>query len=222
MTQSNPVTIEATSFPIPSETPETFYRALIAGVLTPGVIPPDGVTDWDIVTDWDVKKGKGINDATLTNKGNDPPTGKIKYQVWRKGYGGDPNDFDEDDSFVTMLLAAQEKGDALDITHPFVNQARVEAVVTKKIGQLKDEGGGLFTRTIEFLKWVEQPKTVGTGTPSGASDKMAAFNKALQHNLDVAKGIIDQGNDPNAALKKEFEDKVKEAQEAPEDDGAFF
>lgn len=201
MTQSVPSTITAATFPVPQLNPEAFARATIGGVLTPGAIPKGGVADWAIISDWDVKKGKGQKDAIITDKGDPPPTGKIKYQVWRYGVNGDPNDFADDEAFVLMMLAARKNKQALDIVHPIVNQLEVTSVVAKSIGQLVDESGGLWTRTIEFLKWVPQTTDAG-GTPTTANDKNQNDPNATQEQ---------QTNDPNAALKQEFSDKLNEA-----------
>lgn len=184
-------TVTASAFPIPYDNPSAFYKATIGGVDTPGVIPPGGLEGWDLVFGWDAKAGKGLNDATITDKGDEPPTGKIKWQIWRRGTGNDPNDFADDDAFYTMLVDAKNNKKALDITHPIVNQARVTAVVPKVIGGLKDEGTGLFTRTVEFLKWVPQPTAATGGTPAGANNTPAPEQP----------GAEQQDNDPNAALR---------------------
>lgn len=202
MTTALPTTIAAVSFPVPMLNPEAFYRAKVGGILTPGVIPPAGVEGWALVFGWDVKKGKGANDATITDKGDEPPKGKIKYQVWRYGQNGDPDDFADDDAFVRMLISAKANHQALDLSHPIINQLTVSAVVPAEIGQLTDEGRGLWTRTIEFLKWVPQP-IASSGTPSGSNDK--------DPNDPNAQGTDPQPNNPNADREKEFTDKLNEA-----------
>jgi hypothetical protein len=212
----------AGSFPIPWKNPEVFYRAIVGGIATPGVIPPGGLSDWDIVADWDVKKGKGQNDAVITDGGDKPPTGKITYQVWRSGAGDDPDDFAEDDAFVAMVEKARADGKALDIRHPIINQMRVTSVVRAKLGQLTDLGGGLFTRTIEFLKWVEQPKPVtGGGTPVTALDRAREpldrlkgyFQGSSDSDGSDSTGANDVSpiDDVNEQKKKEFDDLADEA-----------
>lgn len=208
------------TFTSPADAPEYYYRAKIGGVYTPGVIPPKGITGWSLKTDYDVKKGKGADDATMTNTGTDPPKGKIKYQIWRNGTGDSgeddasvPNDHDDDDNFVTMLLAASAANKALDIVHPIVNQLKVSSVVVTEIGQKTDEGLGLWSREIEFQKWVPEPKAAG-GTPAAAQNKDDADPDADKPSADPIAGP----DGPNKQLYKEFSDKKDEAQNGGDDE----
>lgn len=198
------ITVDGSVNPI--ETPSAFYTALVGGVLLPGVIPPDGLEGWELLTDYEIKKGKGVDDATITDTGDPPPTGKIKTQIWRYGIAGDPNDFADLVSFNRMLRAARRAKKALDIVHPIVNAQEVTSVVVKSIGKLTAEGGGLYTVEYEFLKWVPQPKASG-GTPSGSQDK----------DKTAPDGSTEKEDDPNADAKKELEKKIQEAQQ-PDDD----
>jgi len=190
------------SFPVPMDNPELYYRATIGGVLTPGAIAKGGITGWGLETDIEVKKGKGANDATLTDTGDKPPTGTIKIQLWRRGEGDDPNDFDDWQAFFLMLRAARKAKKALDIVHPIINLQEVRSVLVKNIGALTDAGAGLWTVELELIKWVPDPPSAG-GTPAGSQDK--------DGNGPDDKASADK--DPNAALKQEFADKAAEAEE---------
>lgn len=197
------ITISAA--PNPLEQPEAYFRLKLGGVDLPGVIPPGGVSGWAIESNYDVKKGKGSDGATITDTGDPPPKGSVKTQLWRTGYGGDPNDFTDWTAFVVMLRAARKAKKALDVVHPIINACEVSSVVVTKIGQLTDEGGGLYTVELELLKWVPQPKAAG-GTPSSSQDK----------DKNKPDASSQKEPDPNADLKKEFADKAKEAQQ-PDD-----
>lgn len=203
----------------PLDNPEAFYTMKLGGVPLPGVIPPKGISGWSIKTDYDVKKGKGADDATETDTGDPPPEGKVKYQLWRNGtndLGEDdptvPNDFDDDENFVLMLRAARRNKSALDIVNPIINQCEVRAVVVKEIGQITDEGAGLWTRELELLKWVPSPKDDAGGTPSGT---FADENKNLFHHDPDSEGVVVPTN-PNAAREQALIDKTQEAKSAPD------
>lgn len=213
MADDSQITLDADSVVNPIDTPEAFYTCQVGGVQMPGVIGPDGFSGWELKSTYQVKKGKGVDGATITDTGDDLPTGKIKTQLWRNGVDGEgqddpnvPNDFDEDADFVRMLRAARRAKHALDIVHPIVNGQEVTSVVCTSIGALTYVGSGLWTREFEFLKWVPQPKAAG-GTPAGSQDK------------DSNKPDNDSGTktpDPLDAEKQELQDKIKEAQQ-PDD-----
>jgi hypothetical protein len=177
-------------FPAPSDYPELFYRCKIGGVLMPGVIPPNGISGWSLVTDHDVKKGKGADDATSTDTGDPPPKGTVKTQLWRKGVNDrgedDPNvphDFEEWDGFVKMLRQARRAKKALDIVHPIINQLEVTSVYVTKIGQITDEGKGLWTAELELEKWAPEPKDAG-GTADSSDSTMGGAFKNLEGGID--------------------------------------
>jgi hypothetical protein len=169
-------------FPAPSDYPELFYRCKIGGVLMPGVIPPNGISGWSLVTDHDVKKGKGADDATSTDTGDPPPKGTVKTQLWRKGV----NDRGEDDrTFPTTSRNGRLRQDApqarrakkaLDIVHPIINQLEVTSVYVTKIGQITDEGLGLWTAELELEKWAPEPKDAAA-RPTAPTARWAARSR---------------------------------------------
>jgi hypothetical protein len=210
MTTATPTQSVVATFVSPFAAPELYRRCKIGGIDNPGVIARGFPSDFDIISDYDVKKGKGSSGATITDDGDPPQTGKIKFLLWRHGQGDtgqpDPNvpdDFDDWDKYLKMLRAARRNKQALDIVHPIINQCEVSSVVFKRIGQLTEEGSnGLWSVTLECLKWVPQPTADG-GTPAGSRDKNPDDPNAQPTDPSP--------NDPNAALKQEFTDKLNEA-----------
>lgn len=204
---ATPTTATVGTFTAPSDAPELFYRCKIGGIDNPGVIARGGVSGWGIVSEYDVKKGKGADDATVTDTGDKPAKGKIKFLLWRKGVGDTgqddsnvPNDFDDWDNYVLFLRDARRNKQALDIVHPIINQCEVRSIVIEEIGQLTEEGAsGLWSAELSCLKWVDKP-AAGGGTPEGAKAEPGTENQTDPEPAD-----------PNAALKKEFADKAAEA-----------
>lgn len=197
------------TFTAPFEAPELYYRCKIGGVDNPGVIARGSPSGWGILSEYDVKKGKGADGATITDTGDPPPTGKIKFLLWRHGVNDTgnpdpsvPNDFDDWNKYVLMLRGARRNKQALDIVHPIINQCEVRSIVIKEIGQMTEEGGGLWSVELDCLKWVPQPVAAG-GTPGGSNDK--------DPNDPNAQPTDPNPNDPNAAAKQEFADLANQA-----------
>jgi hypothetical protein len=156
----------------PLTIPDFYGLANIGGVLTPGVIPINGVKGWKRSKDWDEKKAKGSSGATLTDQGEPLAKGSFTFHLWRRDI--DPPDFVDD--FVQWELlkgvlssSVGEHGkkiNALPVIYPLLNQLDITDVVVESIGQLENMGAGLWSVTIE-LREFRPPKPSG-GTPKAS------------------------------------------------------
>jgi len=160
------------SFVDPISVPGLIDIANIGGVLTPGVIAPDGIKGFERKRDWDVKKSKGSSGATITDQGAPPAEGTIKLLLWRRSF--DPPDFVDDFEDWETLRSVLDtaKGDkskvqALTVIHPQINQQGVTDCVVKSYTPLVNEGAGLWSVTITLLEFRKPKPTGGTPTAGG-------------------------------------------------------
>ncbi len=172
----------------------------LAGVDSPGVIPPGGITGFDREFSFDIKQGKGAIGATTTFTGQAPAEGTIKLQLWL------PAHFDAWTLFVKMLKIDPTKApaSALDIYHPSLVDLAIRAVQVKKITPLIHEGAGLYTVAITLIEYIPAKKTSAVSTASGSkgSDYTSKPSPGQQ---------VDQTID---ALEKEIKSLSKQAQQA--------
>jgi hypothetical protein len=149
--------------------PVTFSQALdvvnLAGIDTPGRAE---IGEWKRVNDYDVKVGKGTAGATITLKGQPPAKGSIKFYAWR------PDHFARWDTILPLLRwdpAKDKNKQAIGIFHPLLDDIGVSAVMPpESIGSWQHEGGLMFSRTIEFLEFVQPQAANIATTPAGATD----------------------------------------------------
>lgn len=190
----------------PTAARAAFRNFILAGTKSPGVIPRGGIDGFDLETDWQVKKGKGADDATMTDGGDNPPTGTIRIVLWRDGTNpGEPDDFADWTAFYQMLRAARKAKAALDILHPVVNSVEVTSVVVKKISPPKEVGPGKWEAAVTLQKWVPEPKPAG-GTPGGS-----AAGKGTADGNAPGEGSQAPSEDAQTDAEKELEQLADEA-----------
>lgn len=145
--------------PNPIQIPAIYEKAILAGVLSPGVCEVSGFArSWD----WDVKKAKGASGASATLQGEALAKGKIKFSLWL------PEHFESWASFRELLVRGQQqkKIEAVDVLYPSINDLGIFSLVVEEMGQLTREGKGLYSITVSFLEY-RPPKAAG-GSPGGA------------------------------------------------------
>lgn len=174
----------------------------LGGKQLPGIIPKGGITGWSRKTSWKVAKGKGSDGATLTDEGDDPPSGKVKLQfwtdeqlaAWEQTYG--------------MLRAARAAKTALDIAHPMINAQEVTSIVVEEIGVLTEIATGLWEVELSLIQWLPSPKPAG-GKPAGSATDQGGTPEGNGEGAGGAKGTVEE---EKTQAEKDFEYYAEEAQ----------
>jgi len=177
----------------PIDYPEAWDVIDVAGFQSPGVCE---VSRPKRDYNWDIKPGKGTKGATTTFVGQSPAKWSVKFKAWL------PRHFREWDEFLPRLKydPNRENKDAYDVFYPALADLDIRSATTESVGGWEDEGGGLYSRTVEFLEYLPPAKTSVVSTPNGSAD-----------------GDSDVGTQPDparVALQKERDRLASEAQGA--------
>lgn len=150
----------------PIEFPNDSSYVTIAGVNSPGVIAPGGITGFERQTEWDKKKGKGTGGATLTLVQFPPCEGSIEFLLWLPEHWTQWVDFRK-----ALKFTVQAKADnAVSIYHPSLVDINLSTVVVAKISPITQKGSSrLYSCTVEFIEWIPPPKKSVVKTPSKGS-----------------------------------------------------
>lgn len=149
----------------------SWIRAMLSGVSTPGTIGRDGMKGFKRKTGWDVKAGKGTAGATLTLKDAPPVEGIVTVQLFTD------QDFSDWDSFVSAVLAipvTDQQADGLAWYYAGHQSIGLTAVVVKYYEGPIHVGRGMYHGVFELLEWSPPPaasivKTVAATLPDGGS-----------------------------------------------------
>lgn len=163
--------------PNPIEDEELFNSIELGGVRSPGTVKLSGHDD---KTDWDVKAGAGQKGATMTRKGEVPPSFKAAF------YLADLEDIGAWPPFRDLIrstVAGTTK--ALDIYHPDLEANRIHSVVKGTIGGVVHDGKGGQTITVDFQ--VYAPPVKAGGSPSGSSSNAKAPDPNAAANAELAR-----------------------------------
>jgi hypothetical protein len=155
----------------PIDFAEAWDIATCAGVDSPGVIPPGGISGAKRTYKYDVKTGKGTAGSTTTFVGKPPSPFTIKFEAWT------PAHFSAWGSFLPLFKynTVSKVGQAFDIFHPSLADLDIKSVVVTDIGQWVSEGGGLWSRTIEFLEYFPASKKSIVSTPTGSKSTAPTY-----------------------------------------------
>jgi hypothetical protein len=149
----------------PFNFPTAWSHIVVGDMLSPGVIPPNGIQGFKRESEWDKKKGKGSKSATLTLVQVPPAEGSIKFLLWTKQH------FIDWGSFRTVLKYTPEKTPAqgVGIFHPSLADLDINAVVTKNITPIYHVGANLYEVTVDFIEFFPPPPVTITATPTTAT-----------------------------------------------------
>lgn len=146
----------------PLENPAEYDRIVIAGV-TSGLVE---VTGAERSFDWDAKKSAGSQGTTITYRGWDLATPKLKFKFWTAA---------QIDAFYQSIVPAiyydadKSEPQPYDVYHPALFANQIFWLVTKKIGDLIDEGAQLWTVTVETTEYRKATAKNATATPTTAN-----------------------------------------------------
>lgn len=117
---------------------------------------------------FDTKEGKGTAGAVSTLTGLPPAKGKVKFWAWMAQH------FADWDAFVALLKQYPTKGavNAAAIYYPTLADIDVVQVTTTEIENWQHEGGGYWSRSVEFLEYAPPPPVSVTSTPSTAVENV--------------------------------------------------
>lgn len=150
----------------PISNPQDYDYCEIDGEENPGIIAKGGVTGFKRETEWEVKKGKGTKGGTQTLSQLPPAKGSIKFLLWEDEH------FEAWDSSFRKRFKydpTKKTKNAVDIFHPILAKQEVHSVVTESIGPETDEGGGLWSITVELMEYLPEAKKTVTTTPNGST-----------------------------------------------------
>ncbi len=143
----------------------------IAGVSSPGVIPPGGISGAKRTYKYDVKTGKGTAGSTTTFVGKPPSPFTIKFVFWEEAQ------FDAWIAFLPLLKYDPTKkgkaAQAYDVFHPVLAELDIKSVVTTDIAGREHDGAGLYTVAVEFLEYAQASKASVVSTPKGSKSAPA-------------------------------------------------
>lgn len=151
------------TFIAPSDNGRLYEQMYVGGRLWSGLVEIEGC---DRIYEWQKQKAKGSSGAKLNFQGQDVPTIKLKFKLWK---GTDwltyVDYFDQWDKFESVfLITVDDKNpQAITIDHPQFARAGYRSVVVAKIGDLVYESAGLASITVEVIPFTK-PKPCG-GTP---------------------------------------------------------
>lgn len=133
---------------------------------------------------WDKKKAAGSQGQTITYRGWDLATPKLKFKFWTDA---------QITGFYTQLVPAitydaeKEAPKPYDIYHPKLLANEIIWLVTEKIGDLIDEGAQLWTVTVETTEYRQAKAKNTTSTPNTANQNQngKATKPTARDALDV-------------------------------------
>lgn len=145
----------------PINNPEAWDFVLIGGVQCPGRCK---VGEFKRANEWDIKKGKGSLGATVTYVSRPPAKGGIEFYLWL------PIHFQQWETFRPLFKYDPTKKavKAIDIYHPGLADIDVTSVVCEMIGNLQNDGMGLWTVKVDLLEYFPPPAKPAISTPQGA------------------------------------------------------
>jgi len=152
-----------------------WIQATLSGVPTPGTIARDGMRGFERKTGWDIKKGKGVQGATLTLKDAPPVVGSVTLQLVTA------QDFSDYDDFVEQVLSLSptaQSANGLSWYYPEHSAIGLTTVVVQHYTGPKNKGGGMYHATFELLEWSPPPavsivKTVAATSPDNPESVVA-------------------------------------------------
>lgn len=181
-------------FANPYLVPEDWDTLLLGGKETPGVAEVSGA---DRPYKIDEKDGPGTEGAILTYRGKRLAKFTVKLKFWLVT-GGDDDQLDEWDRFrPTLEQAANKKGvTALDVVHPALNDLGIKSVICDKIGQLVNEGKGLWSVTLSFIEYAPPKKGNATKTPSSSKTGTNGFPTLADPRELIIGQLLQQASKP--------------------------
>jgi len=111
---------------------------------------------------WDVKASSGSQGQTITYRGWDLAKPKIKFSFWTDEQ---IRAFYESIQAPIYYDAEKEAPKPWDVYHPKLFASQIYWLVTDSIGDLIDEGGQLWTITVETLEYRQAKAKNATSTP---------------------------------------------------------
>jgi len=143
--------------------PSNYDIITIAGITT--TTEANGkveVTNAERKFEWDQKKSAGSQGQTITYRGWGLAKPKIKFSFWRDEQ---IRAFYEQIQSAIYYDAEKEAPKPWDVYHPKTFASQIYWLVTESIGDLIDEGGQLWTITVETLEYRQAKAKNATSTP---------------------------------------------------------
>ena len=190
----------------PLQYPERWDTLELAGIVSPGVIPANGIRGFDRKSAFQMKAGKGVAGAALTRVQQPNAKGTVLFHL------GSVPDFYQADVFRAAAMSALDAPagqgggsfQALAISHPAFQDINITQVITDFVGPIKHAGKGLYTMEVGFTEWiaVQQQSVVATptqATQTGVRQPIAFTNTSnatpSQVALQIATGNAQQAGD---------------------------
>ena len=143
------VTVEVTD-----SAANSWCRAKLGGLSTPGTIPVGGLKGFRRKTGWDVKAGKGTKGATLTLQDQPPVRGTVTVQLIT------PQDFRDWDDFAENVLSidpSDQQAEGLSWYYPGHASIALSAVVVEEYSGIEYAGKGKYHATFDVIEWQPPP-----------------------------------------------------------------
>lgn len=139
---------------------------------------------------WDVKRSAGSQGQTITYRGWDLAKPKLKFKFWTD---------EQITAFWQQIVpvmyydAEKQNPKPWDIYHPKTFASMIFWLVTEQIGDLVDEGGQLWTVTVECLEYRQAKAKNATSTPEQSNNNQGG-NGTKPTALDAQDREIQQLN----------------------------
>lgn len=146
--------------------PGAFDVLVAAGQASPGVFKLMG--PGGRVYKWDVRDAPGIQGAFITYRGWRPTDGiKGRFEFWEPGQVQDFYD-----NFLPLFAIDNRKYrvNPVEVYHPALAANDINAMVCKKIGELKGDAKQLWWIELEWIEY-RKAKIIKSTTPEGATGK---------------------------------------------------
>ncbi len=142
---------------------------------------------------WDTKKSAGSQGQTITYRGWDLAEPKLKFSFWRDEQ---IRAFYDQIQSAIYYDAEKQAPKPWDVYHPKTFASQIYWLVTKNLGDLVDEGGQLWTITVETLEYRQAKAKNATSTPQQSNSN--------QNGKATKPTVEDEQDKQIRALTREF------------------
>lgn len=168
----------------PYQSPSRWDYIECAGIISPGVIPKNGVHGFERKYNFDPKNGYGLYGSILTFALRPAAEGSFTIWTWTSAQ------YDSMGTFLQVLEydPTKTKVQAIDIFHPALATLGIRRVVTRSISPPLHLGGLKYEWKLGFIEFRPPPKISAVSTPITTKK----VNKDVDPDLDAMIAALDK------------------------------
>lgn len=147
----------------PFRNADAFDSIVLVGDPSPGLCEVSGAGR---KYEWDIRKGHGLTGATVVYTGEGLAKFTVRFFVWDDMPPDGQLDIWDSWQAWWLRLDTSDKTKGLDISHPYLEELKIGAVVVDEEKQWTQADAGLFVKDIVFLQF--RAPVAETGKPAGS------------------------------------------------------